>query len=290
MSASQSQKPAYFSGLAFVVHLDGPQLRGYPPDKESYTQRLRKNVIRIICSHGGNIIGLDDEYVEGATHVIATHEQQQLVQQARQAQSQGADVLVFGPQWVLSCIEYGGLVTEDLGQEWGVLPGPRDPGVPGFSAYTNHIRVSGIPADMKDLRMLLFFWVENMGGISADETRAGLTSHVLTYNSHVLTPQQQELQERQPHIRHVNYGWLLKCRHTWSLVDDEPFLLRPADPYDQQQPYDPQQPYDQQQLPQSGDEPPSLLSCELHPQQHQQQQGQEGQDTEPGLPPGPCSW
>ncbi|GIL97312.1 hypothetical protein Vretimale_2791 [Volvox reticuliferus] len=107
------------------------------------------------------------------------------------------------------------------------MAGPHDPGVPGFRDFTNHIRVSGVPPDRKDFRMLLLYWVECMGGRSANETAAMDTSHVLTWNADTLTPAQLAVEQRYPHVRHVHYTWLMHCRSSWEMVDDAPFRLVP---------------------------------------------------------------
>ncbi|GLI59394.1 hypothetical protein VaNZ11_001260 [Volvox africanus] len=217
-----------FSGLAFIVHLAGPQHRGFPKDKDSFTNQLRKHVLKKICSNGGIVVGVEDRLVSGATHIIASHERQRVVEEAYQAQGQGACIQVYGPQWVLACIDNQQLIVNE--QEYlGVMAGPHDPGVPGFRDFTNHIRVSGVPADRKDFRMLLLYWVECMGGRSANETAALDTSHVLTWNAGTLTPAQLEVEQRYPHVRHVHYTWLMHCRSSWEMVDDAPFRLVPPD-------------------------------------------------------------
>lgn len=68
----------------------------------------------LAVANGGHIIGTDDAYVEGADYVIATHEQQALVQQTREAQAAGAAACVFGPQWVLACVDEGQLVEANV--------------------------------------------------------------------------------------------------------------------------------------------------------------------------------
>ncbi|GLC76168.1 hypothetical protein PLESTF_001745400 [Pleodorina starrii] len=150
------------------------------------------------------------------------------------------------------------------------MPGPHDPGVPGFRDFTNHIRVSGIPADRKDFRLLLLYWVECMGGRSANETAAMDTSHVITWGAGPLTPEQLDLQQRYPHVRHVHYTWLMHCRNTWELVDDAPFRLVGPDglpddgePGDQAHPY----PHDD-----DADTPPQHQLQQHHQEQQEKQQ------------------
>ncbi|KXZ51614.1 hypothetical protein GPECTOR_12g578 [Gonium pectorale] len=103
-----------------------------------------------------------------------------------------------------ACGENGGHVVdiddaaeliESDSPNWGLVAGPHDPGLPGMREYTRLVRVSGIPSNMKGLRLLLQYWVEALGGQSADESFGLHTSHVLTWQDGDLSAAQLAVEE-----------------------------------------------------------------------------------------------
>eukprot|EP00198_Chlamydomonas_reinhardtii_P008102 XP_001697439.1 predicted protein [Chlamydomonas reinhardtii] len=210
-----------FGGKLFVVHLAVPSVSA------GFTARLRKLVLKSIFANGGHIIGTDDAYVEGADYVIATHEQQALVQQTREAQAAGAAACVFGPQWVLACVDEGQLV--EANDAFGLLAAPPEVGIPGFRENCGCIHVSGIPSDIKNLKLLLQYWVEGMGGRVETEAVGAHVSHVVTWQEGALLPRHLAMLSRFPHIRFVNYRWVMACHDSKALISEEPFLLQLPD-------------------------------------------------------------
>ncbi|KAG2455045.1 hypothetical protein HYH02_000870 [Chlamydomonas schloesseri] len=278
--------PQLFGGKLFVVHLvaAGPSST---TGKPGFTAKLRKLVLKSIFANGGHIIGTDDAYVEGADYVIATHEQQALVRQTREAQAGGAATCIFGPQWVLACVDEGQLL--EANDAFGLLAEPPTVGIPGFRENGSFMHVSGIPADIKNLKLLLQYWVESMGGRVETEAVGAHVSHVLTWQEGALLPRHLAILSKFPHIRFVNYRWIMACHDSKALISEEPFLLQmPVEGL--QAPAAPQEgsPAEQKQALQeltgqelSGDADPSMGQVSSKEQEERQLQQQEEEQEEP---------